>query len=151
MHFRPMQPADADAVLAMSRIFYNSSALSHPIPQDIIYSNLTVALSDDDILTGYILLYEVNGAEQIAGFAYLTQYYETEVGGICVQIIDLYVDPTHRGRGIATAFFHFVFEQHPQARRFRLEVTHDNRPALALYRHLGFAELTYGQMVIDRP
>lgn len=149
MLFRPMQPGDADTIMAMSAVFYASDALSHPVPADITRHNLSVALSNNDILHGYTLIDDTTG--EITGFAYLTQYYETEVGGICVQIIDLFIDPAHRGHGIATAFFQFIFRQYPEAHRFRLEVTRDNSTALALYRELGFSELTYRQMVIDRP
>ncbi len=153
MLFRPMQPQDVDTVLAMSQIFYASDALSHPVPLDIIHRNIQSALSDDAMLRGFVMIAEASDSDiapgTIVGFSYLTHYYETEVGGLCVQIVDLYVDPQYRGHGIATAYLNFVFESHPTARRFRLEVTKDNHTARELYDNVGFHQLDYDQMSID--
>lgn len=159
MLFRPMQPQDVDTVLAMSQIFYASDALSHPVPLDIIHRNIQSALSDDTMLRGFVMVAEASDSNSdtgfnitpgtVVGFSYLTHYYETEVGGVCVQIVDLYVDPKYRGRGIATAYLNFVFDSHPTARRFRLEVTKDNHTARELYDNVGFHQLDYDQMSID--
>lgn len=132
-------------VLEMSKSFYSSDALDHEVPMNIISSNIDIAVSDNDMLTGYVF-YE---NDNIAGFSYVTQYYETEVGGACVQILDLYIDEKYRGKGFATQYFNYVFEKYSFAKRFRLEVVKDNNKAIAVYKRMGFKEISYGQMAID--
>ena len=80
----------------------------------------------------------------------MTTYYETEVGGICVQIIDLYVNENARGKGVATRYFNYLFDKYSDAKRFRLEVVKDNVKAISLYKKMGFTYISYGQMKIDK-
>ena len=46
----------------------------------------------------------------------MTTYYETEVGGICVQIIDLYVNENARGKGVGQ-YFNYLFDKYSDAKR----------------------------------
>ena len=71
----------------------------------------------------------------------MTTYYETEVGGICVQIIDLYVNENARGKGVATQYFNYLFDKYSGAKCFRLEVVKDNVKAISLYKKMGFTLL----------
>ncbi|MCC8169962.1 MAG: GNAT family N-acetyltransferase [Oscillospiraceae bacterium] len=146
MNIEIMNESHFDKVLEMSRIFYASDALDHEVPIDIISDNIKTAISSDNSLDGYV--FAENG--EIAGFAYVTCYYETEVGGICAQILDLYIDEKFRGRGYATQYFNFVFDKYSYAKRFRLEVVKDNTRAIAVYKRMGFKEISYGQMAIDK-
>lgn len=146
MEIRKMNSTHADKVLEMSRVFYSSDALDHEVPLEIIKENIRTAISDNDILTGYVF-YE---NEEIAGFSYITYYYETEVGGICAQILDLYVDDKYRGRGFASQYFKYIFDKYSYAKRFRLEVVKDNEKAINVYKRMGFKEIAYGQMAIDK-
>lgn len=146
MNIEIMNEKHIDKVLEMSRIFYSSDALDHEVPMDIISANIKVAVSDDDILTGYVFCER----DEIVGFSYVTCYYETEVGGICAQILDLYIDEKYRGRRFATQYFNFVFDKYSFAKRFRLEVVKDNERAINVYRRMGFKEISYGQMAIDK-
>lgn len=146
MEIKVMDSSHIDKVLEMSKVFYSSDALDHEVPIDIIKENIKTAVSDNDVLTGYVF-YE-NG--ELTGFSYITSYYETEVGGICVQILDLYVDDNYRGQGFASQYFRYVFDKYSYAKRFRLEYVKDNERALNVYKHLGFKEIAYGQMSIDK-
>ncbi len=146
MEIRRMESSHADKVLEMSKIFYSSDALDHEIPLNIIKESIKTAISDNDILTGYVFCEN----DDIAGFSYVTCYYETEVGGICVQILDLYIDDKYRGRSFASQYFKYVFEKYSYAKRFRLEVVKDNPKAINVYKHMGFKEIAYGQMTIDK-
>lgn len=146
MNIEIMNRTHVEKVMAMSEIFYSSDALDHEVSMDIISDNIKTAISEDDILTGYVFCED----NDIVGFAYVTCYHETEVGGVCAQILDLYVDEKYRGRGYASQFFDYVFEKYNYAKRFRLEVVKDNEKALRVYRRIGFKEISYGQMAIDK-
>lgn len=146
MDIKIMASEHADKVLEMSKVFYTSDALDHEVPMDIISENIQKAVGADDILTGFVFC----EGDEIVGFSYVTCYYETEVGGVCAQILDLYIDEKYRGRGFATQYFNYVFEKYSHAKRFRLEVVKDNEKAVNVYKRMGFKEISYGQMAIDK-
>jgi ribosomal protein S18 acetylase RimI-like enzyme len=146
MNIEVMNKSHIEKVLEMSKSFYSSDALDHAIPTDIVARNIETAVSDSSVLTGYVFC----EGDEIVGFSYVTCYYETEVGGICAQILDLYVDEKYRRRGYATQYFEYVFEKYSFAKRFRLEVVKNNAPALNVYKKLGFKEISYGQMAINK-
>lgn len=146
MKIEIMNNSHLDKIFEISKIFYTSDALEHKVPMDIVERNINIAVSDDNSLVGYVFLED----NEIAGFSYVTTYHETEVGGKCVQILDLYVDDKFRGRGFAKEYFKYVFDKYSDAKRFRLEYVKDNERAISLYKKMGFEELSYGQMVIDK-
>lgn len=146
MNIKIMTSEHVDKVLEMSKVFYTSDALDHEVPMDIISENIQKAVGADDILTGFVFC----EGDEIVGFSYVTCYYETEVGGVCAQILDLYIDEKYRGRGFATQYFNYVFEKYSHAKRFRLEVVKDNEKAVNVYKRMGFKEISYGQMAIDK-
>ena len=143
MEIIKMTEAHRDDVRRMSEVFYNSAAVTHEVPSEYIEKNINEALGENPYFTGYVLI--ENGSP--AGFSYVSAYYETEVGGMCAMIIDLYVDEKYRGRGFGTQLFEFVFREYSHAKRFRLEVERSNTSAIALYGKLGFEELGYMQMI----
>lgn len=137
-----MQEYHIADVERMARKFYYSDAVCHEIPWENIQNTIETAVSGLDILHGYV--FEVD--DEIAGFGLITRYFESECGGICVQIMDLYVEEKFRGRKIATKYFEFIFNEYSYAKRFRLEAVEDN-PAVELYRKMGFKKLEYMQMI----
>ncbi len=143
MEIIKMSEAHRDEVKRMSEVFYSSAAVAHEVPAEYIERNINEALGENPYFTGYVLMEE----DSPAGFSYVSEYYETEVGGMCAMIIDLYVDEKYRGRGFGTRLFEFVFKEYSHAKRFRLEVERNNTSAIALYRKLGFEELGYMQMI----
>lgn len=143
MEIVKMQQRHIADVERMSKIFYYGDAVCHEIPWENIRRTIDEAVSDSQFIDGYV--FEVDG--EAAGFGYITRYYESECGGICVQIIDLYVDDKFRKQGIARKYFEFVFDKYSYAKRFRLEVVEDNYPAVKLYKQLGFEKLAYMQMI----
>ena len=137
MKFEIMNENHRDKVLELSKAFYCSDALDHEVPMNIIETNIDAAISGDKGLIGFVFCED----NEVVGFSYVTTYYETEVGGICVQIIDLYVNENARGKGVATQYFNYLF---------RLEVVKDNVKAISLYKKMGFTDVSYGQMKIDK-
>lgn len=143
MEIVKMQKCHIVDVERMAKVFYYGDAVCHEIPWENIKATISEAISDSEFLDGYV--FEVDG--ETAGFGFITKYYESECGGICVQIIDLYIDMKFRKQGIAKKYFEFVFNKYSYAKRFRLEVVEDNYPAVNLYKSMGFEKLPYMQMI----
>lgn len=146
MNIRAMQAGDFAALEPMMRAFYASEAMDHPLEPKIFRADFDAAVRGDSTLRGLVL--EDEGG--VFGFSFLTIYFSSEVGGETVQIEDLYIDASRRGRGYGRQYFEWVFARYPRAKRFRLEVSQANRRAARLYERLGFSTLPYQQMVIDR-
>lgn len=146
LKIRKMDPEDAEAVFEMAVQFYNSPAVHEPVSESILKATVNHAVSPAENFVGYVFLED--GVP--VGFAYLTIFFETEVGGMCVMIEDLFFQEQCRGKGYGKAFFAFLFEEYADAKRFRLEVTPDNEAAIGLYAKMGFEPLEYAQMVINK-
>lgn len=146
MTIRNLLPRDREVFLAMCRDFYHSPAVLHPAPDATFARTFAACLDQNPLVRG--LLLEEEGAP--VGYAILAFTYSAEVGGTVVLLDELYLVPEARGRGWGSQFFAWLFDQYPQAARFRLEVTAQNPGALALYRRLGFAPLDYCQMILDK-
>lgn len=140
-----MVPSMKDTVLEMVEEFYHSSAVSHAVPGEVLERTFEAAVSEDPVLTGYVLKEE----EKIVGFAYLTVFYACEVGGRCLMLEEIHIRESARGKGYGTAFIRWAIGQHSDVKRVRLEVTADNKRAIALYQSLGFRFLDYGQMALE--
>ncbi|MFR4973007.1 MAG: GNAT family N-acetyltransferase, partial [Butyricicoccus pullicaecorum] len=69
---------------------------------------------------------------------------------LCVWLDELMVDESQRSKGVGRALIAAVQEKYKDAARLRLEVTDENPRAAALYRALGFEDLPYRQMTMDR-
>jgi GNAT superfamily N-acetyltransferase len=77
---------------------------------------------------------------QPAGYVVMTLGYSMEYGGRDAFVDDLFVRPTHRGRGLGTLGLAQVRAACHElgVRALHLEVGHDNDRAAALYRRAGF-------------
>lgn len=141
-----MQLKDKETVMPMVKEFYQSDAVDHEVSSAVLERTFSDAAGPSPYLRGYLLEDETG----VIGFAYLTCFYACEVGGITVMIEELYFQKKSRGKGYGKQFFAWLFECYPDAMRFRLEVTKENKPACALYQRMGFQYLSYDQMVLDR-
>ena len=137
---------DKERMLEMVKDFYHSPAVDHWVADEVLERTVFDAAAGNGI-EGY-LLYD---GERIAGYSLVTCFYAAEIGGKCVMIEDLYLKDDCRGKGFGRQFFAWIQEHYKDARRFRLEVTMENKGAIALYQRLGFGWLHYGQMVLERP
>lgn len=144
---REMCPDDFALYRAMSLEFYATDAVDHPLPEAYFQSVFQEILHKGPYMDGYILC-TCDGTP--AGYAVLSKMWAVEAGGLCVWIEDLYIREPYRGQHLGSAFFDFLREKYPEARRFRLEVEADNLPAVALYKKYGFGFLPYQQMIRDR-
>lgn len=140
---RKIEKEDKELFLRLTRDFYASPAVLHPVP-DAYHTAVFEEMMRSDIYAEGYLLIGANGVP--AGYALLAKTYSHEAGGPVVWIEELYTVPEARGKGLGREFFAFLEERYGGAvRRFRLETEPENERAQALYRRLGFEELGYLQ------
>ena len=143
MKIRDMVTADKENVMEMVQEFYHSDAVDHEVKQEVLEATLNAAVSEDPVLRGVVL--EEDG--KIIGYAYLTSYFVTEAGGINLMIEDLFIKKEARGHGYGSQFFKWLFKEYPNVKRYRMEVTEENKGAVSLYKKMGFEFLGYLQMI----
>ena len=142
---RPMTSEDERLYLELAHQFYSSEAVLHPLPEEIYHKNFDQLTRENPYTKGYILEQE----ERPAGYLILSFTFSAEVGGSVVLVEELYVLPEFQNKGLGRQTLDFVRREFPQAARFRLEVTAQNRGALRLYRRAGYQPLNYLQMTLD--
>lgn len=147
MDIREILPWDRAHFCRLVQEFYALPAVAHPIDPanaertfdllmgDTPYARCFVAADERDVPRAYCLC---------------AITWSNEAGGLCVWLEELMVEPSLRGQGVGQQLIAAVRAAYPDAARFRLEVTDENPRAAALYRALGFEDLPYRQMVIDR-
>jgi GNAT superfamily N-acetyltransferase len=145
MKIRKMVPEDEPVILPMVYAFYSSDAVDHPVPRENLRRTFRAAVEEGSLLDGYVLEDE----DGTAGFAYLSEYYACEVGGVNMMLEEIYIAPSAQGKGYGTAFLRWMEENFPEVRRFRLEVTESNADAARLYERQGYRFIGYRQMVKD--
>ena len=134
MKIRAMQLEDMEEVVGMMRVFYDSPAVIHAAPDEILRQDVKDCVGECPYIEGYI--FEEDG--KILGYSMVAKSYSTEYGGMCVWVED-------------TAFFRFLDEKYKdQAVRFRLEVEEDNERAVAVYKKAGYQPLPYMQMTKEQ-
>ena len=145
--FRDLTPEDRDLVIPMVQAFYRSDAVDHPVDAAILERAFQDAADPaEPLLRGLLIQWE----DKPAGYMYLTQCYSAEVGGRCVFIEEIYLEPEYRRRGLGAQIMAWLEQEYPAARRFRLEVTQANQGAISLYQRAGYTFLRYDQMVLDK-
>ena len=143
---RPMASGERDAVMAMVTDFYHSPAVEHQVDPAILERAFWDAVDPAQPLIEGLLLLEEDAP---VGYCYLTWGYASEMGGKVLIFDELYFKDSCRGKGYGSQVFRRVMAEHPECRRFRLEVTGANEGAARLYERLGFRFLQYNQMVLD--
>jgi len=111
----------------------------------------------DDARLGGVWLVESDG--EAVGYLVLTFVFAMEHGGTQAVVDDFFVRPAWRGRGLGTAALAHVRRDCAArgVRAMRVEVSHDNAAAQAVYRRNGFALVDHGLMAAtlarerDRP
>lgn len=135
---------DKPTLLAMVADFYNSDAVSHPIPAEHFAHCFDMIIAKSPFVRGLTILHN----EEILGYCQLSFTYSSEADGIVVLIEEIYIKPECRGKGIAHQIFGFVENEYKNsAKRLRLECSKANPKAYALYSRLGYNVLDYIQMI----
>lgn len=146
MEIRDFQPQDREAYLAMATDFYSGNASLFDVDVKKFEDTFAIGVKGSQLMRGLM----ITEGEKPIGYALLAFYWSCEAGGYVVQIEELYFSEAMRSKGCGHRFFLWLFDAYPQAKRFRLEVCPKNPLAKRLYSKLGFEDLDYAQMVLDR-
>ena len=133
-------------MLDMFDEFYHSPGVLHAVPKSHFERTLNEVYSGSPFIDCYI--FEQDG--KAVGYGQLSLTHSNEAGGICVWIEEIYVRPAFQGKGLGSEFLNFVKNEYKNAARLRLEIEPDNDGARKLYRRMGFSELEYQSMIIDK-
>ncbi len=143
---RFMQEEDRTECKKMLQEFYTTGAVSHDIPEQTIQNIIDSAANNSP----YVKVIACKDEEKYAGVCTLCFTFSSEMGGLVVQIEDLYIRDGFKGKGFGTAIFQFIRNEYDDtAKRYRLEVVQTNTQAIRLYKRLGFEQLEYQQMVLE--
>ena len=143
--FRRIKDSERELYYHYADLFYHTDAVNAPVPRANYAGTFDEMMRSDRYLRGYF--FEDGG--EVCGFALLSKTYSQEAGGVSVTIEEIYIDPEHRSKGLATEFFAYLKAQ-DGIMRLRIEVEADNAGAKRLYERVGFELLPYLQMVIDQ-
>lgn len=143
--FRKIKEDDLDTYLRFVDEFYHTDVVESPVPKENYYATFKELMRSDE----YVECFIFEEDDKPCGFALISKTFSQEAGGLSVTIEEIYIDKVYRGRGLGTEFFKYLFERY-DAFRFRLEVEDENYKAKKLYESLGFKDLPYKQMVIDK-
>ena len=144
---RKMKKEDKDIFIRMTEMFYASEAVLHPIPERYHRDAFDEIMRSNVYLGGYLFAFE----GKPAGYAITAKSYSHEAGGITLWVDELFVLEEYRSKGIGSEFFNYLkATMDPSIARVRLEVESDNHRAIRFYRKIGFTELEYNQMYVDK-
>lgn len=133
--FQPVLPDDLDALAEAVRRYYEEDA----IPLDVAPVRLALArlLAEPALGQAFFL---VDHAGVRAGYVVFTFGFDHEVGGPLATVTDLFVEPSHRRRGLARAALQFVAGtcRALGVRSLELQPEKHNVAGGALYEAFGF-------------
>lgn len=135
---------DKNIYLEMSKEFYSSNAVLHPISDDNLNMTFEACVTESPYTRGYIIYSE----DIPAGYLLLSFTWSNEAGGICVLVEELYIRSDFQGKGLGSLVFDFLEDQYKfKAKRLRLEVAAENEGAINLYYRKGYEDIGYLQMI----
>lgn len=147
MLIRALKPSDKKEYLAMSEEFYATDAVLHPVPKKNFEKTFDLLLTGSRYANAYLA--ESDG--KAAGYALLSFTWSNEAGGMVAWLEELYVRPGYRGQGIGQSMIARVFQDFgDKAVRYRLETEDSNTGARRLYQRIGFRDLPYRQMILEK-
>lgn len=132
--FRAARPADAEILVDLIRKYYEFDHI--PFQENEIRAGLPPFLKDPAL--GYASL--VLDAGKIVGYTIVTFSFDLELGGRLATITDLYLEPSHRGKGLGRRLLTHIEDECRKSGTLALElrVERDNARAFALYQKFGF-------------
>lgn len=144
MRLKRLERTDRETYLEMSRAFYHSSAVLHPVPDSYLERTFEEVLASRVYADGF-LIEDDDGT--VMGYALTAKTVTQEAGGQVVWVEELYILPQHQGQGAGTQALRLLEAEYPHCARFRLEIEPENTDAERLYRRLGYQALEYRQMM----
>lgn len=130
----------------MSKEFYASNAVLHPIPDENFEKTFALLLSGSPAAEAFFA--EKDG--KAAGYALLSFSWSNEGGGLTVWLEEIYVRPAFQRLGVGSALLREILTAYAgKAARFRLETEDENTGARRLYERFGFRDFPYRQMILE--
>lgn len=143
---RKIEEKDREEYYAMSKIFFNSSAVSEPIEMDDARLEEPFHLAITN--SSYLDIYVYDLGDSLGGYILLSYTYSNDFGGLLMTLEELFIKKELRGKGIGSEFMSFIEGIYPdEVAGIRLEVVDENYRAKKLYEKHGFEEREYVQMV----
>jgi len=143
---RKMNDKDLDLFLKFTKLFYESDAVLHQIPDTFHVRAFKEIMNSQKYIEGYIFECE----KEPVGYAITAKSYSHEAGGLMLWIVELYIAEDYRSMGIGKEFFDYLRSTLDQSiMRLRLEVESENEKATKFYQKMGFNFLEYDQMYKD--
>jgi len=129
--------ADLESLLPMMRHMQQDDPWEEPFHEPTVRANLAELLRN----SVYGVAYLVREESALIGYLVLCFDYSLEYRGKGAWIDELFVEASHRGKGIGTQLLDLAetASREHHAKFLHLEVNHGN-PAVELYRRRGFAE-----------
>jgi GNAT superfamily N-acetyltransferase len=129
--------ADLETLLQMMRQMQADDPWSEPFHDATVRANLAELLQNPV----YGVIYLVHEEAALIGYLVICFDYSLEYRGKGAWIDELFVESSHRGKGIGTQLLDLAetASRELNAEFLHLEVTHGN-PAIELYRRRGFAD-----------
>jgi GNAT superfamily N-acetyltransferase len=137
--WRAARPDEHETVVRLCVALNEEDPGVRPVPPD--HMQRTLAMFRQEPWRGVAAVLEIEG--RVSGYALLVSFWSNEIGGEIVVLDELYVEPAHRGQGLATQLIdELAAKRGPWPKPWRaiaLEVTPANNRAMKLYQRLGFA------------
>lgn len=144
---REVQEKDYEIYMELTKEFYESDAVLHPIPESHRKAAWEEVMRSKDYVQAYIL----EEKEEPIGYGLVSKTFSQEAGGMVIWVEELYIRSAYRGLGLGKQFFSFVEREFSSmVSRLRLEVEPENQRAKELYEKIGYEILDYVQMVKER-
>ena len=126
-----------DAILAQMRQMQEDDPWSEAFDEAVVRANLVELLGNP----AYGVIYVAQHERVQVGYLIVCFDYSLEYQGKGAWVDELFVAPSHRGKGIATQLLDVAEKAAAEhgARYLHLEVSHGN-PAIELYRRRGFID-----------
>ena len=139
-------PEHKECFFQMCNEFFSSPAVCHPISRDAMEKTFQTALADSPYMRGLMITKE----KEVIGYLLLSFTYSNEVGGMVVWIEEIFISEPHRNKGYGKEVLQWIIDTYKSSvKRFRLEVTDENKLAKKLYEKTGFSDLNYQQMTLE--
>ncbi len=135
--YRMPTPRDMPGLVQLVQAFYREDPGAPSIPAEQVMATAAALARNKE--RGSLFVFECEGA--LAGYAILILFWSNELGGTVIVVDELYVEPGHRNRGIATDFLTLLQRvAPPDVVGLQLELSPSRKRAQGLYRRLGFQD-----------
>lgn len=138
MIVKQFDKADEETFYRLCREFYSSGSTLRPYDAKIAEKTFNRVLDHHENLFGYFIIRK--DSSEVIGYALITSYWCNEEGGTVLILDELYICPSDRHQGYASAFMEWLASEYKdKAVSVTLEVLTSNQNAQALYRKEGFS------------